>query len=276
MEYPPTDDLLVRQAIIHGTDRATVVELVKANLANVAYGPLAQPTLGYDPAVQEYYPYDPEKAAALLDEAGWVMGEDGIRQKDGQPLNLEMIMFEGGDNKPASELVQAMLTQLGLNATLDVTAYDAFADHVSTGEFNLSQMNWTALDPDLVVYNMLHSNQVDEEGQFNRSRYSDPHMDELIAQGQQTADVEERKAIYAEIQKITMDEALILPLWDESWVYLAPQAVQGTALRSARESALLRSLGRVIPNRAPRGPAYPAPEAARGGTVWSRRICRPP
>jgi peptide/nickel transport system substrate-binding protein len=138
-----------------------------------------------------------------------------------------MIMFEGGDNKPASELVQAMLSQLGLNATLDVTAYDAFADHVSTGEFNLSQMNWTALDPDLVVYNMLHSNQVDEEGQFNRSRYSDPHMDELIAQGQQTSDVEERKAIYSEIQKITMDEALILPLWDESWVYLAPAAVQG-------------------------------------------------
>ena len=88
-------------------------------------------------------------------------------------------MFEGGDNKPASELVQAMLTQLGLNATLDVTAYDAFADHVSTGEFNLSQMNWTALDPDLVCYDMLHSDQVDGEGQFNRSRYSDPHMDEL-------------------------------------------------------------------------------------------------
>ena len=227
VEYPPTDDLLVRQAIIHGTDRATVVELVKANLANVAYGPLAQPTLGYDPTVQEYYPYDPEKAAALLDEAGWILGEDGIRQKDGQPLTLEMIMFEGGDNKPASELVQAMLSQLGLNATLDVTAYDAFADHVSTGEFNLSQMNWTALDPDLVVYNMLHSDQVDEEGQFNRSRYSDPHMDELIAQGQQTSDVEERKAIYSEIQKITMDEALILPLWDESWVYLAPPGVQG-------------------------------------------------
>jgi peptide/nickel transport system substrate-binding protein len=227
VEYAPTDDLRVRQAIIHGTDRETVVQLVKAGLANVAYGPLARPTLGYDPAVEEYYPYDPEKAAALLDEAGWVMGDDGIRQKDGQPLNLEMIMFESGDNKPAAELVQAMLTQLGFNATLDVTAYDAFADHVSTGDFNLSQMNWTAIDPDLVVYDMLHSNQVDGEGQFNRSRYSDPHMDELIAEGHRTSDVEERKAIYAEIQKITMDEALILPLWDESWVYLTTPGVQG-------------------------------------------------
>ena len=227
MEYPPTDDLKVRQAIIQGTDRATVVQLVKADLANVAYGPLARPTLGYDPAVESYYPYDPDKAGALLDEAGWVAGADGVRQKDGQPLTLEMIMFEGGDNKTAAELVQAMMAKLGFNATLDVTAYDAFADHVSTGDFNLSQMNWTAIDPDLVVYDMLHSNQVDGEGQFNRSRFKDPHMDELIAQGQQTTDVEERKAIYAEIQKITMDQALILPLWDESWVTLAAPAVQG-------------------------------------------------
>ena len=136
-------------------------------------------------------------------------------------------MFEGGDNKPAAELVQAMLTKLGFAVSLDVTAYDAFADRVSTGKFNTSEMNWTAIDPDLVVYDMLHSNQVDGEGQFNRSRYKDPHMDELIAQGQRTTDVEERKRIYAEIQKITMDEALILPLWDESWVTLAAPAVQG-------------------------------------------------
>ena len=85
MEYPPTDDLRVRQAIIHGTDRATVVELVKANLANVAYGPLAQPTLGYDPAVQEYHPYDPEKAAALLDEAGWVLARTVSGRRTASP-----------------------------------------------------------------------------------------------------------------------------------------------------------------------------------------------
>jgi peptide/nickel transport system substrate-binding protein len=226
VQYAPTDDLKVRQAIIQGVDRQTVVKLIAADLANVAYGPLTRPTLGYDPAVESYYPYDAEKAGALLDEAGWVAGPDGIRQKDGQPLKLEMIMFDSENNKAAAELVQAMLQKLGFDASLDVTAYDAFADHVSTGKFNTSEMNWTAIDPDLVVYDMFSSKQVDGEGQFNRSRYADPHMDDLIAQGQRTADVEERKRVYSEIQKIAMDQALILPLWDGSWITLAAPAVQ--------------------------------------------------
>ena len=57
-----------------GRTEQTVVQLVKANLANVAYGPLSRPTLGYDPAVEKYYPFDPDKAGALLDEAGWIAG----------------------------------------------------------------------------------------------------------------------------------------------------------------------------------------------------------
>lgn len=227
VQQAPTDDLKVRQAIIQGVDRKTAVHLVKADLANVAYGPLTQPTLGYDPSVEKYYPYDVDKAGALLDEAGWVAGANGVRQKDGQPLKLEMIMFDSGDNKAAAELVQAMLQKLGFDASLDVTAYDAFADHVSSGKYNTAEMNWTAIDPDLVVYDMFSSKQVTGEGQFNRSRYADPHMDELIAQGERTADIDERKKVYAEIQKLAMDQALILPLWDGSWVTLAAPAVQG-------------------------------------------------
>ena len=186
---PPTDDLRVRQAILYGINRQQVVDLIQASLANVANGPLTRANVRLRPGGREMYPYDPEKAAALLDEAGWVDGDgDGIREKDGQNLKLEMIMFDSGPNKATAELVQAMLTELGFETTLDVTAYDAFATRVTEGTYNLAEMNWTALDPNLVLFNMFYSSEVTGGGQFNRTRIQDPALDELIARGRSATD----------------------------------------------------------------------------------------
>jgi peptide/nickel transport system substrate-binding protein len=228
IELAPTDDLLVRQAILHGINRQQVIDLIQAGYANVANGPLTRPSFGYDPAVEEMYPYDPERAAALLEEAGWVDSNgDGIREKDGQNLSVQMIMFDSGPNKAMAELIQAMLTELGFEASLDVTAYDAFASRVTEGTYNLAEMNWTALDPHLVLFNMFHSGEVTGGGQFNRTRIQDPALDELIAQGRTATDPAERQAVYAEIQKYVMDNALILPIWDNAWITLTAPGVQG-------------------------------------------------
>lgn len=228
IELAPTDDLKVRQAILYGINRQQVIDLIQAGLANVANGPLTRASFGYDPAVEAMYPYDPEKAAALLEEAGWVDSNgDGIREKDGQNLSLQLIMFDSGPNKAMAELVQAMLTELGFETSLDVTAYDAFASRITDGTYNLAEMNWTALDPHLVIFNMFHSGEVTGGGQFNRTRIQDPALDELIVKGRMATDAEERSAAYAEIQKYVMDNALILPLWDNSWITLTAANVQG-------------------------------------------------
>ncbi|MBA2518783.1 MAG: ABC transporter substrate-binding protein [Chloroflexia bacterium] len=228
IQLTPTDDLLVRQAVLYGINRQQVVDLIQAGLANVAYGPLTRASFGYDPAVEEMYNYDPERAAALLDEAGWVDANgDGIREKDGQNLVAQMIIFDSGVNKATAELVQAMLAQLGFEATLDVTAYDAFATRVTDGTYNFAEMNWTALDPHLVLFNMFYSSEVTGGGQFNRTRIEDPAIDELIARGRSATDLEERAAIYAELQTYVMENALILPLWDNSWITLTAPGVDG-------------------------------------------------
>jgi peptide/nickel transport system substrate-binding protein len=202
--------------------------LIQFNLANVANGPLTRATFGYDPAVESYYPYDPEQADALLTEAGWVDSDgDGIRDRDGENLKIELIMFDSGLNKATAELVQALLMELGFEATLDVYAYDAFAARVTEGTYNLAEMNWTALDPHLVIFNMFHSGEVTAGGQFNRTRIQDPALDELIATGRSATDPEERLAAYSAIQTYAMDNALILPLWDNSWITLTAPEVQG-------------------------------------------------
>jgi peptide/nickel transport system substrate-binding protein len=224
----PTDDLRVRQALLYGIDRQQVIDLVQAGYNNVGYGPLTAVTFGYDPAVQERYPYDPEMAASLLEEAGWVDSDgDGIREKDGENLRLDMIMFDSSTNKPLAELVQALVTEMGFEAVLDVTPYDAFAERVTTADFNTAEMNWTALDPHLVIFNMFHSSQVDGGGQFNRSRIADPALDALIEQASRSIDPAEREAIYAEIQQYALDNALILPIWDNSFLTITAPEVSG-------------------------------------------------
>lgn len=228
IELAPTDDLRVRQAINYGVNKQQVIDLVQAGYNNPAYGPLTEPTFGYNPAVQEYYNYDLEQAAALLEEAGWVDGDgDGIREKDGQNLQLQMIMFDSTTNKALAELVQAILTDLGFETTLDVTPYDAFAQRVTEGSYNLAEMNWTALDPNLVLFNMFHSSQVTGGGQFNRTRVQDSRVDELIETARSSTDPEERRALYGELQVYAMENAYILPIWDNAWLTLAASEVQG-------------------------------------------------
>lgn len=228
IHFAPTDDLLVRQAVLYGINRQQVVDLIQAGLADVAYGPLTRASFGYDPAVEEMYAYDPAQAAALLDEAGWVDSNgDGIREKDGQNLTATMIMFDSGVNKATAELVQAMLMELGFEASLDVTAYDAFATRVTDGTFNFAEMNWTALDPHLVLFNMFYSTEANGGGQFNRSKIEDPALDDLIDRGRTATDPAERAEIYSEIQLYVMDNALVLPLWNNSWITLTAPEVQG-------------------------------------------------
>jgi peptide/nickel transport system substrate-binding protein len=230
MHYAPTDDLLVRQAILYGINRQQVVDLIQAGLANPANGPLTRASFAYNEAVEQMYAYDPAQAAALLDEAGWVDSNgDGIREKDGQNLTATMIMFDSGPNKAMAELVQAMLMELGFEATLDVTAYDAFATRVTEGDYNLAEMNWTALDPHLVLFNMFYSTEANGGGQFNRTKVEDPTVDDLIDRGRTATDPAERAEIYAELQTYVMDNAFILPLWDNSWITLAAPTVQGLA-----------------------------------------------
>jgi peptide/nickel transport system substrate-binding protein len=224
----PTDDIRVRQAIAHGVSKQQVIDLVQAGYGNPSFGPLTRATFAYNPAVEGMYDYDLEQATALLEEAGWVDSDgDGIREKDGEPLQLQMIMFDSATNRPLAELVQAILTEMGFEAMLDITPYDAFAQRVIEGNYNTAEMNWTALDPNLVLYNMFHSSQVDGGGYFNRTRVQDPELDALIEAARSTSDVAERERIYQEIQMMAVENVYILPIWDNAWLTLTAANVEG-------------------------------------------------
>jgi peptide/nickel transport system substrate-binding protein len=84
-QRPPTDDLRVRQALLFAANRQAIIDKVFAGRSPLAEGPLSRVTFGYDPSIEGLYPYDPARAAALLDAAGWIDGDgDDVRDRNGR------------------------------------------------------------------------------------------------------------------------------------------------------------------------------------------------
>jgi peptide/nickel transport system substrate-binding protein len=224
----PTDDVRVRQAVVWGINREQIVRTVLFNQASAAYGPLTAVTFGFDPTIREMYRYDPRRAGELLDAAGWRMPAGGrVRERNGEKLKLEMIMFDVGPNKAITELAQAMLAQVGFEVTLSVTNYPAFAARVTAADYNLSQMRWSALDPDQVIPTMFNSGNITGGGQFNRTRIADEGLDREIAEAGASTDPAVRRRLYAAIQQRAMREAWIAPVYDDVWYWLHQRGVQG-------------------------------------------------
>ncbi|MBM4465384.1 MAG: ABC transporter substrate-binding protein [Chloroflexi bacterium] len=215
---PPTDDLKVRQALIYATDREAIVAAIFKNLSPVAYGPLTAVTLGYDENVVGLYDHDPELAKDLLQQAGWVDANgDGVLEKDGQPLRVEAYLMSWGFMPEVAQLLQAQFKAVGVEMQSQVVAYPAALEAAREGKHNLIPFSLSSSDPD-ILRTFFHS-----EGGFNWAKVRDPRLDELLEEGARTLDLEKRKALYAEAQRIIMAEALIIPIRD----YVNLNAAQG-------------------------------------------------
>ncbi len=216
----PTDDLRVRQALLYATDREAIVNAVFGGLSPVAHGPLTRATPGYDPTVEGMYPYDPERARALLDEAGW-REVDGVRRKDGQPLRLEAVIMGWGYVPEVVQLLQAQWQAIGVELTARQVPYGALLEAGRTGAVHLLPFLLSGTDPDL-LRSFFHSGAA-----FNWSKASDPELDAWLEQASRLTDWDGRSALYAQAQRRIMEEALILPIRDYVNLNVASARVEG-------------------------------------------------
>ena len=206
---PPLDELGVRQALLYGADRRAVVSTVFRDTSPVAYGPLAAVTLGYEPAVQETYPHDLARAAALLDEAGWSDTDgDGIRDQDGQPLALDLYVMGWGHMSEAGQLLAAQWAELGIAVDSRLVSYPEALQLAEEGQHHLIPFNLSGSDPDL-LRKFFHS-----QAGFNWSKVDDGELDAWLEAAARTSDWAERSALYSQVQLRVMDEALVVPVRD--------------------------------------------------------------
>jgi peptide/nickel transport system substrate-binding protein len=117
------DDIRVRQAISHGIDRALLAEAIYFGHAVPTYGPIASNWKWYEPGVEAFNQYDPEKAKALLTEAGFAEGSGGIVERNGVPLSFEL--FNWGAQTYGAEINEAIIGMLGeIGVEMKLTTLD--------------------------------------------------------------------------------------------------------------------------------------------------------
>lgn len=127
LSQSPTDELLVRQALALAIDRDAIIEAVLFGFAEKSNGGVTSDSPFYNADIPQIA-YDPEQAGALLDEAGWVMGEDGIRARDGQPLRLALLSSEFADWGLFNQIFQEQLRVVGVDTEITTLEWNAMLD----------------------------------------------------------------------------------------------------------------------------------------------------
>jgi peptide/nickel transport system substrate-binding protein len=204
----PTDDLKVRQALLYATDRKAIVTTIFRGLSPVAYGPWGSTSAGFDTSLTSMYPYDLNKAKALLDEAGWKPGADGIRMKDGNRLSLDTYLQTWGFLSETGQILQAQLKMAGVDLKLQTVSFPAATEAATKGLHNLAPLNLSATDPSFL------SALFSSKGGYNWSKFNNADMDKLIDTAAVTKDDATRVGLYQKVQKMAMDQALLIPIRD--------------------------------------------------------------
>jgi len=216
---PLLQDRRVREAIASAVDRKAILAHVNHGVGKLACSPMPIVSWAYDAAV--HCPsFDPARAAALLDAAGWRRGSNGVRHKDGVPLALRMVSTAGNIGRDeTAAIIQASLAKIGV--TLSYVRFPASQlfshDHgiLEDGKFDLAlYTEYWGPDPGVGFINLYGCATRAPIG-ANFSRYCNPQVDAALADAGVHYDTARRKADYATAQSILANDVGVVVLYDQ-------------------------------------------------------------
>lgn len=209
VEHPILQDVNVRKAILYGFSSDLLCNTVYRGLATPCYGPLAPGTWAYNPAVEDMYPYDPELARTMLDNAGWIVNPaTGIREKDGVRLSLDANDIT---EKRRIEFFQAMMQEIGVDIDARAVTSDILYQITREADtYSIASTWWAYSDPD-VLRILYHSTNIGTG--FAISRYNDPALDAMLEAALAEMEPSERVQDYYAIQEFIMEKALLVPIY---------------------------------------------------------------
>ncbi|WP_420325951.1 ABC transporter substrate-binding protein [Mameliella sp.] len=204
----PFADKKVRQAANYAVNKSAIVDDVLEGTAAVAAGPTPPAFAWAYNEDLEPYPYDPDKARALLAEAG------------AEGAELTFFVTEGGsgmlDPIAMGTAIQADLEAVGFDVTIETYEWNTFLGEVNpglAGKADMAEMAWMTNDPDTLPFLALRTDAWPEAGGFNSGYYSNPKVDELLEAARVATDQDERARLYKEMQTIVQEDA--------PWVFVA-------------------------------------------------------
>ncbi len=200
----PTSNKHIRQAIAYGIDKQGIIDGLMNGQDRIAHTMLTKEMAGYSEL--SGYPYDPEKARALVAQAG-----------DAAKEELVFATAPSYDQRIV-QAVQQMLSDIGLRVRIAMMDQASFLKAVQQGDLaarpHISFGRWSCacMDADGVVYPLLHSGSA-----WSQTRNAD--LDGLLDEARICLDPEKRVELYAKADKIILDESYILPLYQVAYIY---------------------------------------------------------
>ena len=218
---PPFDDIRARKAVAYATDPQMAIDIIYGGLSQREWCPVSRGVFGNDQdfCKQYGYPYDPEKAKALLAEMGY--GPDN-------PLETTMFVWTGGNRHKLAEIFQAQLAQVGIKAAIEIMDIGTMNARVKEqnemtegGPGTFDMMTWGWYDPD-ILYALWHS-----PGAY--SGFQTPELDAMLEKTRTTIEPEARLKAVQDVIKYLMENAahvgLYTPGWE--WVFAVRPEVEG-------------------------------------------------
>ena len=214
---PQFSDKRVRKALYMAMDRKTLIDKLYYGVPKGTLSYLPSDHWAYNGALKDPG-YDPKKAAAMLDEAGWKVGTDGVREKDGVKLSFTISTTAGNKSRERSQqFLQQNLKAINVDMQINnMPASVVWGEYTVQSKFDTLQVAWDPLlypDPDYSARIM--SDQIPAKGGSgaNYVQYQNPEIDDLCRRGVAEVDTAKRKEIYAKIQEILLDDVPFAPLF---------------------------------------------------------------
>jgi len=196
----------VRQALFYALDREAMIDAISEGYGTVAIGTMPLLSWAYNPdGIENPYAYDPDLARELLDEAGWVEGADGVREKDGE--RLAFTMYADADSPSGAAYVTAMQefwAEIGVEMTPVLEPFPALVERISVTfdyETFLIGFSW-GVPPDQSAMFACES----YEAGFNVMRYCNEEVDALLTEALGEPDQATRVEMYTEYQNLLLED----------------------------------------------------------------------
>jgi peptide/nickel transport system substrate-binding protein len=241
-DAPFFQDRRVRQALLYGLDRQALVDEVLGGQGLVIHSPIMPQSWAYNSDVEQYA-YDPRRAEALLDRAGWVFPEPEqvilseatgqgtqVRMKKGVPLEFSLMTNDVPDRVTLAYAIAAQWETIGVRVHVrSVSMSELAGQHLLPRTFDAVLSQWRSLPPDPDPYPVWHSTQAEGSGQ-NYGGFVDRDADEAIEVARQLTDRGKRTALYHQFQTIFSQEVPAILLYQAVYTFCVDKEIRNVQI----------------------------------------------
>jgi peptide/nickel transport system substrate-binding protein len=239
----PLDNVKVRQAIAYAVDRESMIRDLLLGQGKIAHSILPESSWAYTPG--QAYRFDPSTAKKLLDEAGLRDPDgDGPQMRINKPIVFRISGSSASARQYAS-VIQNYLKDVGLPVSIETSELNVLFESLRRGQFQIAYGQWVGGNQDPIFYHDLFATTeipTETRAARNRSRYSNPELDQILNEAANTYDHAKAAPLYAKAQEMISRDVPVLPLWYQANMVIAKKSVGNVNVNASGDWGFVKDL----------------------------------